>query len=125
MNIRNGICLTQRKYCLKLLHEFGMLGCMPVKTPLDLNIIIKDYGIYKNDVLLQNVILFQKLVGKLIYLTITRLGISYTVQVLSPFMHSPRKSHLNIGLRLLHYLKSNPSKCFSVLKSRVFNKRLC
>ncbi|GJR87103.1 ribonuclease H-like domain-containing protein, partial [Tanacetum coccineum] len=30
----NGICMTQRKYCLKLIHEFGLLVAKPVTTPL-------------------------------------------------------------------------------------------
>lgn len=75
VDINNGICLTQRKYYMELLHSFGMLGCMPVKTPLDSNVVIKGEGVYKNDVLLQNITLLQKL----IYLTITIIDISYTV----------------------------------------------
>lgn len=64
-------------------HEFGVLGCKPVKIPLDNNVVIRGDGLDKNDSLIPNVVLFQKLVGKLIYLTITRPDISYSVQVLS------------------------------------------
>lgn len=31
----SGISLCQRKYCLDLLHETGLLGSKPAKTPLD------------------------------------------------------------------------------------------
>ncbi|KAJ0948746.1 putative RNA-directed DNA polymerase [Helianthus annuus] len=53
---------------------------------------------------------FQKLIGKLLYLSITRPDISYPVQFLSQFMHSPQECHLQIALRLLKYLKQSPGK---------------
>lgn len=37
---------------------------------------------------------YQKLVGKLMYLTITRPDISFTIQNLSQFMRNPKKSHM-------------------------------
>lgn len=36
----SGICLSHHKYCLELLHEFGLLGCKPVKIPLDQNLMV-------------------------------------------------------------------------------------
>lgn len=83
VDINNGICLCQKKYCLELIHESGMLGCKPIKTALDTNVIIRGDGLDKNGCLVQNVVLFQKLGRKLIYLTINRPDISYCVQVLS------------------------------------------
>lgn len=38
-DINNGICLSQIKYCFELLHE--LLGCKPLKSPLDSNVVIK------------------------------------------------------------------------------------
>lgn len=38
---------------------------------------------------------YQRLVGKLIYLTITRSRISFSVNTLSQFMHEPRRPHLD------------------------------
>ncbi|KAL7608142.1 hypothetical protein Lser_V15G12411 [Lactuca serriola] len=116
IDINKGVCLCQRKYCMELLHEFGMLSCKLFKTPLDCNVVIRGEGFDSNDVLIQNVVIYQKLIGKLIYLTITRPNISYVVQVLSQFMHSLRKSHFNIAIRLLRYLKLNPGRGFAVTK---------
>ncbi|GJX77414.1 putative RNA-directed DNA polymerase [Tanacetum coccineum] len=35
-----GICMTQRKYCLELIHEFGLLAAKPVTTPLPENYVL-------------------------------------------------------------------------------------
>ncbi|KAI3521421.1 hypothetical protein L1887_10887 [Cichorium endivia] len=113
----NGLCLSQRKYCLELLYEFGLLGSKPIRTPLDVNVTISSSSCSKDDDLLENVTEYQKLVGKLIYLTNTRPDISFTVQTLSQFMHAPRKSHLKIAVRVLRYLKLCPGKGILMSKS--------
>lgn len=58
-----------------------MLGCKPVKTPLESNLVISD----QNGDLLENITDFQNLIGKLIYLIVTRPDIAYYVQVLSQY----------------------------------------
>ncbi|KAJ0913978.1 putative RNA-directed DNA polymerase [Helianthus annuus] len=103
------ICLSQRKYCLELLNEFGYLGCKPVNTPIEQSHVITS-KVDKDQKFLENINGFQKLIGKLIYLSLTRPDISYAVQFLSQYMHKPCQSHLDIALRLLRYLKQNPGK---------------
>ncbi|GKE28511.1 hypothetical protein Tco_1443895 [Tanacetum coccineum] len=68
------------------------------------------YIISKDDPLLDNIAGYQKLLGKLIYLTHTRPDIAYYVRCLAQYMHSPLKSHLNYALNVLRYLKGAPGK---------------
>ncbi|GKE18165.1 ribonuclease H-like domain-containing protein [Tanacetum coccineum] len=73
-----GIFLNQRKYVLDILSEYGMLACKPVKTLLMSKLVISNKASDK-DPLLENITDYQKLMGKLIYLTNTRQDISYDV----------------------------------------------
>jgi len=98
--------MSQRKYTLDLLSETGMLGCKPVDNPMEQNHKLfqrfsascTDKGRY------------QKLSGKLIYLSHTRPDIAYDVSVVSQFMHNPRQPHMDAMERISWYLKSSPGK---------------
>ncbi|GKA76699.1 ribonuclease H-like domain-containing protein [Tanacetum coccineum] len=115
-----GICLNQRNYVLDQLSYYGMLACKPAKTPLMSKLIISNKA-SDIDHILDNIADYQKLMGKLIYLTNTRLDISYDVHCLSRFMHSPLKSHLKIAYKILRYLKSCPGLSIHIIKSSSMN----
>nr|GEW87360.1 ribonuclease H-like domain-containing protein [Tanacetum cinerariifolium] len=104
---KHGLCLSQRKYCLELLRKYGLLVCKPAATPMQQNVSLS-HEESENDKRLINITAYQKLVGKLIYLSITRPDISYVVHCLSQHMHAPLKSHFSAGLRVLRYLKQSP-----------------
>lgn len=100
-----GIYLSQRKYVLDLLNETGMLGCKPAATPIEQNHrTLADSGdpVDKYQ--------YQRLVGRLIYLSHTRPDIAYAVSVVSRYMHDPRSGHLEVVNRILRYLKGCPGK---------------
>jgi Reverse transcriptase (RNA-dependent DNA polymerase) len=103
---KEGIFLSQRKYILDLLTEIGMLECKPVDTPMVPNIKLEAY----TDHTPTNIERYQKLVGKLIYLSHTRPDIAYAVSVVSQFMHSPKEEHLEAVMRIIRYLKGTPGK---------------
>ncbi|KAM2663403.1 hypothetical protein EV1_009959 [Malus domestica] len=81
-----------------------MMHCKPAKTPLPTNFKDETSGIQ-----LENASEYQRLVGKLIYLTITRPDIAYDVSFVSQFMHSPSSHHLQLVKRILRYLKCSMS----------------
>ncbi|GJX14642.1 ribonuclease H-like domain-containing protein [Tanacetum coccineum] len=61
---KDGICLSQRKYCLELLHEYGLLAAKHVDTPLPENTTL-NYVETDDDHLLVNVGNYQRLVGSI------------------------------------------------------------
>ncbi|RVX09037.1 Retrovirus-related Pol polyprotein from transposon TNT 1-94 [Vitis vinifera] len=72
---RKGIVVSQRKYILDLLKETGMLGCKPIDTPMDSQ---KKLGIEKESTPVDRG-RYQRLVGRLIYLSHTRPDIGFAV----------------------------------------------
>ncbi|XP_057518488.1 uncharacterized mitochondrial protein AtMg00810-like [Amaranthus tricolor] len=82
---KGGIFIYQRKYILDLLAAIGMIDCKPTETP-----IIANHGLQmiKGQKLADRG-QYQRVVGKLIYLSHTRPNIAYAVGVVSRFMHQP------------------------------------
>ncbi|RVW40120.1 Retrovirus-related Pol polyprotein from transposon RE1 [Vitis vinifera] len=80
-----GIFLSQPKYVLGILADFGTLGSRPTSFPME-----QDLKLTSEDgVLLSDPNPYRILVGRLIYLTITRLDISFYINILSQFMQAP------------------------------------
>ncbi|KAI5337174.1 hypothetical protein L3X38_016443 [Prunus dulcis] len=102
---RKGLFLNQRKYVLDLLKETRMMETKPIANPIDVK---KKLGL--DGELLSDVGYYQRLVGKLIYLTITRPDIAYAVSLVSQHMHAPRTTHLQAVKRILRHLKGSPSR---------------
>ncbi|GJT66195.1 retrovirus-related pol polyprotein from transposon TNT 1-94 [Tanacetum coccineum] len=100
------LIMSQRKYALDLLQCANMLNHKPFTIPLDpiktLNSI--------DGIPLDDPSLYRKLVGKLIYLTITRPDLSFTAQAISQFSHQPRTTHMVALYKVLRYIKLCPSQ---------------
>jgi hypothetical protein len=101
-----GISVCQRKYALDILETTGLLASKPAKVPMDPNVkFSKDSG-----QLLDDPTSYRRLVGRLLYLTISRPDISFVVQVLSQFMDKPRVPHLDAATQVLRYIKASPAQ---------------
>lgn len=89
-----GILMHQRKYALELISDMGLAGSKPVHALMEKNLKLTttefdDHIASTGDSVLSNPGTYQRLMGKLLYLTITRPDISFAVQYLSQFMHKP------------------------------------
>jgi hypothetical protein len=101
-----GITVSQRKYCLDLLNDSGLLGSKPAATPLDPSIKLHQDGGKPFD----DIASYRRLIGRLLYLTNTRPDISFATQQLSQFLHKPTATHYHAACRVVRYLKHNPGR---------------
>lgn len=102
----DGIFISQRKYNMDILHEHNKLGAKPLQLPIDLHLKLTP----DLDDPLPTQAVYQRLLGQLIYLTITRLYICFSIQLLSQYMNKPTTLHLQVAYRLLRYLTGSRSQ---------------
>ncbi|XP_019155374.1 PREDICTED: uncharacterized protein LOC109152241 [Ipomoea nil] len=95
-----GMILSQRRYMNDLLNRAGMTDCKPLATPASTM-----QAVTPSDELFDNPTQYRRIVGALQYLTITRPDLSYAVNRLCQFMHSPTVDHWGMVKRVLRYVK--------------------
>ncbi|PKI43274.1 hypothetical protein CRG98_036360 [Punica granatum] len=104
--MNSGLFLCQRKYALDILSECGMLDSRPSEFPMEQNHRLSS----ESSTLLDDPGQYRRLVGRLLYLTITRPDLTYSVQILLQFMQAPHQSHWDAAIRVLRYVKQSPGQ---------------
>ncbi|CAL1356196.1 unnamed protein product [Linum trigynum] len=101
-----GVVLNQRKYVLDILADSGLPATRPCASPIEQN---HQLGRLESPPA-PDPSAFRRLVGRLLYLTVTRPDITYSVNLLSQAVHAPTQAHLDAAHRILRYLKSSPGR---------------
>ncbi|RVW99848.1 Retrovirus-related Pol polyprotein from transposon RE1 [Vitis vinifera] len=96
-----GIVLSQRCYTLQLLEDIRYLACKPTSIPMDPKVQLNAH----DGVILSNVSQYRRLIGRLLYLTLSPPDITFAVHKLGQFLAQPRLPHLQAVHHLLRCLK--------------------
>ncbi|WMV28467.1 hypothetical protein MTR67_021852 [Solanum verrucosum] len=88
-------------------------GAKPAMTPLEMNekltmIELNKFTGKEDDDMLEDVGQYQSVIGRLLYLTLTRPDITFSVQTLSQFLQQLKKSHWDAAIRIIRYVKRQP-----------------
>ena len=82
--------ITQAKYASELLSQVGLTDSKTIDTPVELNAHLTPSGGKP----LSNPSLYRRLVCSLVYLTVTRLDISYVVHQVSQYLSEIGRAHV-------------------------------
>jgi hypothetical protein len=98
----DGLLLTQEKYTNDILNRVGMLKCKSVPTPLSVD---EKLSLSEGTPLSsEDAMAYHSVVGALQYLTRTCPDISFSVNKVCQFLHSPTSQHWYAVKRILRYL---------------------
>ncbi|KAF7838902.1 Retrovirus-related Pol polyprotein from transposon TNT 1-94 [Senna tora] len=97
------LLLTQSKYIADLLIKANMSNCKPTNTPMVAGLKLSKSG----GADFEDPQLYRTIVGSLQYVLITRPELSFSVNKVSQFMHSPQLQHWEAVKRILRYLNGN------------------
>ena len=96
--------LHQRKYVMDILTDVGLLHAKTASTPMQ-----RGHKFSTNSFLMGEPERYRRLIGRLLYVTMTRPDITFVLQQLSQHISAPLEAHWDAALYLLRYLKLSPS----------------
>ena len=99
---KSSIFLSQSKYAKNLMKKFDLESASSVRTPMSPNVKLTI------DLLGKSVdsSLYRSMIGSLLYLTSSRLDISYSVGVCARYQANPKESHMISLKRIIKYIKT-------------------
>lgn len=101
-----GMLLTQHKFIKDIVADTGLQDAKPTSSPYVQGLkLSSDMGKP-----LPDPECYRRLIGRLLYLSLTRPDISYAVQQLSQFMQTPHQQHFKAALAVVRYLHGTSFK---------------
>ena len=99
--LKDGIFISQTKYCKEILKKFGMDTSKEANTPMGTSCYLDkdESGLEVNQSM------YRGMIGSLLYLTASRPDIMHSVCVCARFQACPKESHLIAVKHILKYLK--------------------
>ena len=99
--LKNGTFMSQGKYIKDMLKKFGMSDVKAISTPMGTNgsLDSDDSG----NMVDQKI--YRSMIGSLLYVTVSRPDVMFSVCMCARFQATPRESHLKATKRILRYLK--------------------
>ncbi|XP_019055546.1 PREDICTED: uncharacterized protein LOC109115717 [Nelumbo nucifera] len=104
----HGIVFTQRWYILDLLQRTNLVEAKPLTSPM---VVTTKLSKFSGDHLFDPSE-YQRIIGSLQNVTIMRLDISFSVNKVCQFLHSPTIEHWTTIKRILRYLKHTANNGF-------------
>jgi hypothetical protein len=101
----SGIFMSQQRYIIEMLADFGMTSCKAAVTPLPEGF-KADHDDASGPTDPEQ---YRRIVDKLLYLTNSRPDLAYNVGVISRFMSKPNKTHLDMARHILRYVHATCS----------------
>jgi hypothetical protein len=102
--MKEGIFIHQAKYTKDLMKKFNMTELKPMSTPMSTATALdpdeNDESIDQRE--------YRSMIGSLVYLTVTRPDIQFTVSLCARFQSTLRSSHRMAIQRIFRYLKHAP-----------------
>ena len=97
-----GIFLSQSKYSKNLVKKFGLESASSIRTPMSQNVKLTIDLLGKS----VDLSLYRSMIGSLLYLTTSRLDISYSVGVCARYQANIKESHMIAFKRVIKYVKT-------------------
>lgn len=105
---KTGIYMGQCKYVLDLLDSTDYINAKPIKVPASRSESHRNQTKSTMDnTPMVNPLVYRRIVGKLVYLTVTKLDITYAINFLSQHMANPTKDDLQVAHKVLRYIKNS------------------
>jgi len=107
--------LTQEQYASDILKRVNMQLCKPVKTPLNTT---EKLSVTSGTRLgVEDSTRYRSIVGALQYLTLTRPDLSFSINKVCQFLHSPTTVHWEAVKRILRYVQGTIDLGLKIRKS--------